>query len=165
MDRKKLEHFKFYVCCMLHFECGVVGLRKKNFTQIFVFAKNSPEVAQASRGCWRGGREGGVTPPPKKKVHKKIKFRQKFPRRPPGVTGGGGEERGVTPPPTPQTSFHPKKLFRQKSPEGATAVAGRQEVLKGGRKGGEVFPTFKKTGREAPHNSLVFYKNHKKIEA
>ena len=29
MDRKKLGHFKFYVCSMLHFECGVVGLRKK----------------------------------------------------------------------------------------------------------------------------------------
>ena len=99
-----------------------------------------------------GGRERG-SPPPKKKFTKKM-FAKNFPEGRQGVLEGGGR-RGGSPPLTPKQVFTPKICFAKKSPEGATAVAGRQGVLKGGRNGGEVFPTFKKTGREAPHNNLV----------
>ena len=81
-------------------------------------------------------------------------FANNFPEGRQGVLEGG-EGEGVTPLNPPKQVFTKKNCFAIKSPEGATAVAGRQGMLTGGRKGGEVFPTFKKTGREAPHNNLV----------
>ena len=71
-----------------------------------------------------------------------------------GGARGGGREEGVTPPPiiSPQKQFF---LFVTKFPEGDTAAAGRQKVLKGGRKAGRSSPPSKKTGRKAPHNNLV----------
>ena len=128
---------------------------KKKFHQNFFFRQKFPRRGHCGRrppGGAGGGGGRGESPSPKKKFTKKINFAKNFPEGRQGLQEGGGE--GCHPPQPPKTSFHPKKLFRQKI---ATAVAGRQWVLRGGRKGGEVFPTFQKTGREAPHNNLVKY--------
>ena len=117
-------------------------------------SRRGPEGATAAagrQGVLEGGGEG-VTPPPKKSSQKQM-FANNFPEGRQGCWRGG-KERG-SPPPTPPNKFSPKKLFRHKIPRRGHCGCRPPGVLKGGRNGGEVFPTFKKTGREAPHNYLV----------
>ena len=82
-------------------------------------------------------------------------FAKNFPEGRQGVLDGGEGEGGHTPNPAKQV-FTQKNCFAKKSPEGATAIAGRQGVLKRGRKGGEVFPTFKKDGARSATQQSSF---------
>ena len=67
-----------------------------------------PLRPQAARGCWRGGEEGGVTPP-KKKFHQIFFFAKNSAE---GATAAAGLqgvlEGGVTP---PQKKVHKKIKF------------------------------------------------------
>ena len=92
-----------------------------------------------------GGRERGQ-PPPKKNFPQIFVFAKNFPEGRQGMLEGGGCH------PHPQKFHHDKA---KKFPEVVSSAAGRQGVLKGGRKGGGSSPPSKKTGRKAPQNNLV----------
>ena len=87
-----------------------------------------------------GGGRGGHPPP--KKVHKK--------KCSPKISPKAAREGNHLPPNMVTTKFFSPKISRRghcgrRPPGGA----------KGGKERGEVFATFKKTGREAPHSNLV----------
>ena len=130
--------------------------------QQIIYMPRPPLRPQAARVCWRGRERGGGHPPPQKNSPK-IFFRQKLPRRghlghgPPGGAEGGG--RGGHPlklkiSQKNFTNFFYTFFFAKNFPEGTTAAARRQGVLKWGRKGGVHLQ--KNTGHKAQHNNLVY---------